>query len=324
MQPRNECVAQREMHLTPNVPRNAPPACGRSLLTRWLGAFRPCRCSKVLLVDLRHRLGSLDPAKRRTTPELCLGRQFSTLAHGANANTEHLGIGYICRVNWRTTIATERLHSFSPAFARFHIDLRLASDQLKAFLFRRNHNPKGGTRKRLAVGTVTYGHCSGINFRFISDTAAMATAVNPHDDLRYCLTLRLSRGRGAKRRGNCKRYACSRRLEARVRCACFHLHCVAPLFCDTPLPVQKDPCGRRPIRALAKIGLPQQSLHSPGPIRQAPQAPVHTLDDAGTGDTVRPHRSPATASASRADRTERPPSTATTASRIQAIHASHV
>src|SRR5262249_22851739 len=98
-----------------------------------------------LLLRLRDRLEVHAPAERRAAPDLLFRRQAGALLHRADPEVEQLRIGDVRGIDGRAASGAEALGALPAAFARLHVDLRLASEP-EPLALRRNDDAKRGTR----------------------------------------------------------------------------------------------------------------------------------------------------------------------------------
>ena len=84
-------------------------------------------------------------------------------------------------VNWRTTVAAERVSALCSALGGLDVNLRLTSEQQKSSGRCRDVGPIGRPRQRLAVGAVADPNRARVNLCLISNIAAMTAALDLHE-----------------------------------------------------------------------------------------------------------------------------------------------
>ena len=123
------------------------------------------------------------PGLRRVAPDLPFRQQFSPLLRGPGAYVVHLWINGGACIDMRPALRAECLRALVAAFRRLDVDPGLPAQQLEVLFCGGSHCPESRAREYLAIHAVADADRSGIDLGRIGNEAAMAAAVDAHENL---------------------------------------------------------------------------------------------------------------------------------------------
>jgi hypothetical protein len=107
------------------------------------------------------------PTLRRPMPILGFWQERIALADRTYAEAEEFRVGVSCRpVDRGSAFGAKGLDAFVAARSRLHVGFGDSGEESETAFNRRNNNPEGRARKRLAIGAVTNLDRVRIDFRF--------------------------------------------------------------------------------------------------------------------------------------------------------------